>query len=436
MSSTRRHLLRAGATALLLPWFEATVPRLLASEPPPSAPRPRNRMLCIYFAHGVCNERWYPAESGRTWQLSPSLEPLGDLKQRCTVLSGFDHHAMRQGAGHRCADSWLTACTAGAPVGSMDQVAAEACRGETRFASIQLGINSGTGERGRTHTLSFNTSGMPLPTIASPRVLFDRLFTGDDPKAIAAQTARLAERRSLLDGMLADARSLHGELPAADRHSLDQYLESLREVEQQIGRQQDWIGRPRSGIKPPDGLNLTPPDHGALLATFYELIALAFASDATRVITFHTMVEFGKGGWPELGIPSDHGPSHHSGKPDQLALLAKRDLRGIELVAALLRRLADLREGEDSLLDRTQVLYGSGLNNGIGLLNGAGLHGNRNLPLLVAGGERCGLKQGSHIRVDSDTSPPLANLFVTMLNAFGLPVDRFADSNGSLMGLG
>ncbi|GDY13209.1 hypothetical protein LBMAG53_20870 [Planctomycetota bacterium] len=437
---SRRHLLGAGAAAIALPWLESLVPRLSAGEPVETAPAssgPRNRLVCICFAHGVCNQQWYPAETGTDWQLTPSLMPLGDVKKRCTIFTGFNHRETRDSIGHEGTDSWLTGRKMPASGISMDQVAAAACRGATRFESLQLGPSAGTGTRGRSLTCSFNASGIQLPAMASPRALFSRLFTADTAPARAALSAQLTERRSVLDALVKTIGTMQCDLPSADRGRLDQYLESVRSVELQVAREQAWCQVPKPKGPEAGSIDLAVvngPDHGAWLAVMYQLIVLAFATDATRVVTFCTMSELTNGGsWPELGIASDHGISHHNGQARNLELIAKRDHRGMSLLTEkLLRPLQDLHEGGESALDRTMILYGSGMNNSLGLDNGTGVHSGRKLPLLLAGGERCGIKQGSHVRLADDDGPPLANVYLTMLRAFGSKAERFADSTGTL----
>lgn len=437
---SRRGLLRGAGAAVTLPLFEAAVPRAFAA-PSTFAPLPRSgsvqpRLLFCYVPNGVNILEWMPTGSGTDYELSPTLSVLREHRDDFTVITGLGHP--RSEGGHSGADTWLTAAHLKSRPGSdyansvsIDQLAAAVHAADTRFPSLQLADASGTGSAGHSHTLSFDAGGTPLPAENSPRRLFERLFVPETAADRTAALSRYAERRSLLDAVAADARGLHKKLSAADRRKLDEYLASVRQTEKQVERLESWIDRPKPQVAE-KGLQLASRpgdahDRPMWLDVMLELVYLSFLTDTTRVITFEWAREAGGFG---CGGENHHELSHHGGDPGMLAKLAAIDRGFLEKLGRFLGLLRSTAEADGTMLDRTIVVYGSGMNSGKG-----GEHSPKNLPLLVAGGRRLGLKLGRHLAFDPGSHPPLANALLTVARQAGLGADRFADSTGTLDGL-
>ncbi len=437
---SRRAVLRGLGVSLALPWLDAMEPARASSRSAAAgAEASPARMAFLYVPNGVNIFQWVPETDGADYQLSPSLEPLARHRKSINVLSGLGHPNSR--GGHSGADTWLTAADLEGTSGydyrnaiSVDQMAAEVVGLETRIPSLELSSHGGTGSPGHSHTLSFSRDAVPLPAESSPRRVFERLFVDDAGSTRRARALRFQEDRSILDMVLGQAQSLERRLGAQDRRKLDEYLTSVREVERRVKRAEGWIDVPKPEVNA-DGLDLNaePNEQGdrqTYFRTMFDLIVLAFQTDTTRVCTFEMGREAAGGNYQELGLSSNHHElSHHGGDDAMLEGLHKIDRYLVEQFAYFLDRLQGVEAAGAPLLDRTMLLYGSGMNNGAG-----GGHSPKNLPLLSAGGRGLGLKTGRHLAFEVD-STPLANLFVTYLQAMQLPVERFQDSTGTLNGL-
>jgi len=445
---SRRTLLKASGVAIGLPLLDAMLPRLARAGEAGQSPR---RLICVHSPLGVCNEKWYPADNERNFKLTPdklanSLKPLAPLSEQVTVFSGLSHPNHHGKHGHYSGDVFLTGADlyqGGAAYFnsiSFDQIAAREIGQATRFASLQLSNKTGTGKPLGSYSLSFNAMGNPIPALGNPADVFNRLFTDDSTQAQAAQLRRLEERRSALDLVLEQAKSLKRRLGATDQRKLDLYLDAVREVEQSIARTKEWMRRPKPKVdeeKLAVLLDAAPDTHrGDHIQAMYDLMVLALQTDSTRVITFTTGHEGGGSGmWPELGKNYGwHNLQHHSGNPDALQRMSHIDLRQMEMFAGFLKRLQQAGESEASMLDNSLVLFGSGMNNGDGFKNGGGAHGTRNLPMLLAGGRALGIRQGQHLYFPASETP-LCNLFVTLMQAAGIETDKFSDATGNLTGL-
>lgn len=437
---SRRHLLQAGGAAIALPFLDAMLPHALAA---PSTFKPweksnlaHPRMICCYVPNGVNILEWVPTDSGKDYTLSPTLEALKEHRADFTVLSGLGHPQSE--GGHSGADTWLTAANLKSRPGadytntlSADQLAADLHGRETRYASLQLGDQSGTGGAGHSHTLSFDINGTPLPSENSPRRLFDRLFTAESAGDRAATIRRYAERRSILDDVAGEAQALERKLGATDRRKLDEYFSSVRQTEKQVARLQEWVDRPKAEV-PETGLQLVSQpgnahDRPMWIDVMLELAYLAFITDTTRVITFEWSREAGGYGG---GGENHHELSHHGGDAGMLTKLAAIDRFHLSRLGRFLSMLSGTAEGDARMLDRTMVLYGSGMNSGKG-----GEHSPKNLPTLVAGGAKLGLTHGQHLAFDADKHPPLSNVLLTMTQKMGVETDKFADATGTMTGL-
>lgn len=437
---SRRHMLKAAGVALSLPFLDAMLPHAWAT---PSTFQPwskssivQPRMICCYVPNGVNIKQWVPAKAGNQYQLSPTLEVLAEHRNEFSILSGLGHPASE--GGHSGADTWLTAADLKSQPGadytnsiSIDQLVAESHGQETRFASLQLGDQSGTGGAGHSHTLSFDRNGTPLPAENSPQRLFERLFVTEAAADRTALQRRYQERRSILDGVAAEARALEGKLGGNDRRKLDEYLSSVRQTEKQIERMQSWIDKPKAEVQS-TGLQLVSRandghDRPMWIDVMLELSYLAFITDTTRVITFEWSREAGGFGG---GGENHHELSHHGGDPDMLSKLAVIDQFHLSKLGRFMTLLKSTTEADGSMLERTMIMYGSGMNSGEG-----GDHSPKNLPTLVAGGAKLGLIHGHHLAHDPDKHPPLSNVLLSLARGMGIEVEKFADSTGTMTGL-
>lgn len=449
----RRHFLRGLGTTLALPLLDAMVP--LRASPAAASARPR-RSVFVYIPNGVNGMTWQVTKPGRGYDLSPALQPLAPHRDDFTVFSGL-HHPNGLGQAHVCADTWLTGAKIDAQSArkyensvSCDQVMAEVTAQHTRFASLELSISSGTGSPGNSTTLAFSRDGVPLPAEDNPRHVFDRLF-GEESGGVAVQRSRLDQRRSVLDAVLDEARSLRLQLGRDDRSKLDEYLHSVRDVEQRAARLEAWLEVPKpkvdAALAAPFQRDVSKAQAGEYWRTMFDLIVLALRTDMTRVVTYMNGSEGNGLAIPEIGITqARHNLSHHNGDPVVLERLARSDAFLMQQFAYFLERMRAIDDGGEPLLDRTMVLFGSGMSYGHS-------HANSNLPILLAGGRGLGLRHGRHIdynfpqgtdyKLDydewralcgkpKDPNARLSNVLVTMLQKMNVPAERFVDSLGAV----
>lgn len=437
---SRRHVLRGLGTALALPLLDSMLSRAWSA---PSQYKPLEkssgvhpRLICCYVPNGVNILEWVPTDKGREYTLSPTLEVLKEHRRDFTVISGLGHPASQ--GGHSGADTWLTGADLKSTPGadytnsiSADQVVAELHGKQTRFPSLQISDGSGTGSAGHSHTLSFDRSGTPMPAENSPKRLFERLFVPDSAADRAATLRRYAERKSILDSVLGEAKSLNQKLDQTDQRKLDEYLSSVRETEQRVQRLESWVDVPKPEV---DGKNLqlgsqpgNAHDRPMWIDVMLELSYLAFLTDTTRAITYEWSREAGGYGG---GGENHHELSHHGGDKDMLKKLGVIDRFHLEHLGRFLTFLKETLEGEGNMLDNTVIVFGSGMNSGAG-----GEHSPKNLPLLVAGGHKLGFKHGQHIAFDANNHPPLSNVLLTLVQRMGVESETFRDSTGTLTGL-
>ncbi|EAQ81648.1 DUF1552 domain-containing protein [Blastopirellula marina] len=437
-SISRRTALRGLGVCLSLPLLDAMNPRSLAApsqfSPLAKTNARQPRMICCYVPNGVNILEWSPESAGADYKLSPTLATLADHRDDFTVFSNMGHPHSQ--GGHSGADTWLTGADLTATPGSdytnwvsADQIVAERHSKETRFGSLQLSDSSGTGSAGHSHTLSFDRRGTPIPAENSPKRLFERLFVPDNAGDRAATLRRYAEQKSILDSVLAEARSLHKKLGKKDQQKLDQYLGSVRETEQRVERLEAWIDVPKPELDA-KFLQLNSKSHDAhdrpmWIDVMLELSYLSFVTDTTRVITFEWSREAGGYGG---GGENHHELSHHGGDAGMLKKLGVIDRFHLSRLARFLDFLKQTDDGDGNMLDHTMVLYGSGMNSGKG-----GEHSPKNLPLLLAGGNSLGLKHGKHLAYDENSHPPLSNLLLTMIQKMGVETDQFSDATGTLI---
>ena len=443
MSKTisRRTVLRGMGATIALPMLEIMTPRLRAAE---SDADRAARMVCIYTPHGVRNSTWYPGETGLDYTMSPTLEALTPLQDKVSILTGLCHPRMASNVGHAAAGRWLTGVNDGDRVLvdfaspnkslSVDQLVANSIGAKTRWPSLQLSTEAGAGVPARSRTLSFNSRGLPLPSMNVPRAVFNRLFVPDTAKDRAAERVRYQRQQSLLDNVMRQSKALERRLGKADRERLDEYLASIREVELQLDRNQKWLDHPKPEVDTSD-LQFAFKTRSEFLKVMYDLMFFSLQTDSTRIITFMSGVEVDTYKWGELGADKAyHLLQHHNGNKVDMDKLSKVDKREADLLAGFLTRLNETPQGDGSMLDHTMVMYGSGMNNGVGIEDGKGSHSTRQLPTLFAGGGKLGIKQGQHLVYEKDTTP-LCNLHVTLMQGMGLEREHFVDGTGRLTGL-
>ena len=438
---SRRAVLRGLGVSLSLPFLEAMLPRLSAAPStfrPLALPgvKPVPRAIFCYVPNGVNIQEWVPTAKGAGYALSPTLEALKDHRDHFSILSGLGHPNAT--GGHSGADTWLTGANLTAVPGkdytnsiSADQVIAEKIGAQTRFPSLEIGDMSGTGGALHSHTLAFDRNGTPLPAENSPQRLFERLFVPDDASSREATLKRYAEKRSILDNVLGEAKTLEKHLGSADKAKLGEYLSSVRETELRVQRQVDWVDVPKPKIDP-TGLQLTSQpgnahDRPMWLDVMLELSYLAFLTDTTRVITFEWARE--AGGFAPGG-ENHHELSHHGGDAGMLKKLGQVDRDYLAKLGRFLTFLQTTEEAGRPMLDHTMVIYGSGMNSGE-----RGDHSPKNLPLLIAGGGAIGIKHGRHLAYDPEKHPPLANVLLTTIQKMGVETDNFQDATGTLTDL-
>jgi len=439
----RRHVLRGLGVSLALPLLDCMRPLQLRAADQAAAPR---RSVFIYLPNGVNTIDYQITQSGADYAFSKSLEPLARHRQNITPISGL-HHPHGLGHHHNCSRIWLTSGKLG-PADrntiSVDQLMAKTTALQTRYTSLQLCNKGGA--------LSWNADGIQLPAQSNPSVVFQEFF--EDPKGGVAKQRRSLDRRgSILDAILGDAKALDNQLGKDDRGRLEQYLASVREVEIRAKRADSWLDTPRpevpAGTKARLRRNVSQQMVGEYFRTMYDLIVLAFQTDMTRVATFSTGVE-GQGlAIPEINIKQTrHSLSHHNGNPKLMQELTASDTFNIEQYAYFLDQLSKTNDAHGPLLDTTMSLYGSGMAFGHS-------HGNANLPLVLAGGSKLGIKHGRHLDYNAsgdfsgyDLSHPrehyricqrpvnenahLSNLLLTMAQKMGVETDRFGDSTAEL----
>lgn len=438
---SRRTFLRGAGVSLALPMLGAMAPgvaRAAAAAPAGSPAASPARMVYLYVPNGVNIFAWTPEGIGRDYRLSPSLKALEPLRDEVSVLSGLNHPNF--GGGHGGADIWLTGADVAGTPGvdyrnsiSVDQFAAERIGQHTRLPSLELSSSAGTGSPGHSHTLAFDSRGMPVAAESNPRLIFERLFVDDAGGSRAERKRRFAEDRSILDAVSEQARDLNRRLGVEDRRKLDEYYTAVREVERRVGRAEAWMDVPKAEIDPAgldlDAVNDGRTDRRNYFRVMYDLLLLALQTDTTRVATFQIGREAAGGYFPDLGLSANHHElSHHGGAESMLEGLAKIDAWHLENLRYFLGRLKESEDDGATLLDRTMVMYGSGMNSGEG-----GSHSPRNLPLLLAGGRALGFRHGQHL--DFEDRTPLSNLLVSLLQGAGVEEDAFQDSTGTLTGI-
>jgi hypothetical protein len=427
----RRTMLRGLGCGIGLPWLEAMGSAAASvTAGPPARPR---RFCGVFFANGVGlpgkdkpelqDWHWFPHTPGADYTFNKPLEPLAPHRPDITILGGLSHPTSREMVGHATGDLWLTGADVRQNVNnsiSLDQMIARKVGGQTRVPSLVMSSHGGVGPQTRATTISFNGEGRPIPAASKPRQIFERLFAqvGDDDKA--ARRRALIRGRRQVDLLLEDASSLRRRLGQPDQRRLDEFLQSLTEVESRLERAEAWIDKPLPKVDA-ERLNLevSPDGPADFIRTMFDLIVLAFETDTTRVATYQISAEDGVGVCERFPAILGIGRGHHWLSHHDVPNLAKYDRFLSEQYAYFLDRLANVREGEERMLDNTVCLYGSGTST---------VHNARNYPLVLAGGRSFGLKHGRFLRQPDER--PLGDLFLTLLHRFDIPAVTFAHNAG------
>jgi Protein of unknown function (DUF1552) len=432
---SRRAVLRGVGTALALPWLEAMAADKRRRGGPPI------RMAFLYVPNGAHMPDWTPAEAGPGFSITPILEPLAPFRRDILVLSGLAQDKARDhgdgpGDHARSLATFLTGVhprkTDGANIRvgiSADQLAAQTLGRDTRLPSLELGCDesaqSGNCDSGYSCAYSSNISwrseSTPMAKEVDPRLVFDRLFSNDAPaEAGTARGLRQHYRKSILDLVADDARRLDARLGGADRRKIDEYLTSIRELERRINASSAPAKPPKGAVRP-SGI---PADYREHIRLMLDLMALAFQADVTRVATFLYANEASNRSYQFLGVAEGHHDiSHHGGDREKQRKIRTINRFHVEQFAYFLGKLKAAREGNQTLLDRVMIVYGSGISDG-------NSHDHGHLPVLLAGRGGGTIVPGRHLLFPGET--PLNNLFLSMLDRVGVEVPYLGDSTGRL----
>lgn len=418
----RRTFLRGAGTALALPLLDAMIPALRAERL--TAAAPVRRLGFVFYALGVDVARWRPQGEGAGYRLSETLAPLAPHKDKFLVISGLSSDPDRGKVGFhdRALASFMTGVepTKGkVHVGvSVDQVAAQALGKETQFASLELA----TEYNGPGGGVSFKTAETPLPFEPNPRRVFERLFGEGGKIDPVASADRRAADRSSLDTVTARISELKARLGPSDRRKLDEYVQSIRDIERriQVALEKKPVDLPE--VPRPAGIPDSWPEHVKIM---FDLQTLALQADLTRVWTFMMAKDTSQMMFPHLDISMGHHEiSHHNFEAEKLGALAKINVDQSNLFAYFLTKLEGLKEGNSTLLDHSLIMYGSDL-------SVPTVHSQRDLPIILAGGAAGRIAGGRYIAYQGDTTP-LTNLYLTMLDKVGVPTEKLGDSTGKL----
>jgi hypothetical protein len=442
---TRRTALRGLGTALALPFLEGMFSSVGQAAPAAAGAGPM-RLAFFYVPNGVHMQDWTPTAEGTDYALPHILEPLAGLKSEFSVLTGLTQskaNANGDGPGDhaRALASFLTGCQAkkthGADIRvgvSVDQIAADQVGRYTRFPSLELGCDagaqSGNCDSGYSCAYSSNiawkSATQPLVKENNPRSVFERLFTNGRPgESAEARARRERNQKSVLDFVRDDAQRLRTRLGVNDQRKLDEYLGAVREIELRIAAASKPIDLTAvSGQAVPAGI---PKDYGEHIRLMGDLMVLAFQTDVTRVSSFVLANEGSNKSYAFIEVPEGHHDlSHHGNDAGKHEKIKKINRFHMEQFAYVLGRLKSIPEGEGSLLDRCQIVYGSGIGDG-------NAHNHDNLPVLLAGRGAGTLNPGRHIKYENGT--PLNNLYLTLLEHMGVQAEHMGDSTGKLSGL-
>jgi len=441
MIVTRKHLarrtfLRGLGTTLALPFLDAMVPALKAG----TAAQAPVRTAFVYVPNGIIMKDWTPAAEGSAWEFMPTMKAMEPFRENMLVLSGLaqvNGRALGDGAGDhaRAGATWLTGVHpkkteveihAGI---SADQVLAKEMGKATQLGSLEIGLESpslaGDCDSGYscayTNTISWRNPTTPMPVEVNPRAVFERMFGDGETTDPAARLAAMKEQSSILDYITGDVKRLASGLGSADRGKLDQYTDAIRDIERRIQKAEEQNATMKMPVmERPTGIPEEFEDHAKLMM---DLQVLAFQADMTRVISFMMAREGSNRSYRAINISDGHHScTHHMNDPDKIAKTQKINTHHVETFAYLINKMKSTPDGDGTLLDHSQILYGSSISDG-------NAHTHHDLPILLIGGAG-GVKGGRHLRYPKET--PLNNLLLTMMDHAGVRVEKLGDSTGEV----
>jgi hypothetical protein len=435
----RRTFLRGMGATLALPLLDGMVPALARAQGRAKSP---TRLSFIYVPNGIIMEKWTPATIGGAFDMSPILAPLTPFRDNLLVLSGLVANGARalagEGAGEhaRASATFLSGVhpkkTEGTDLRAgitVDQIVARRLARETQLASLEVALDStdvvGTCDTGYScaysNTLCWRSETTPIPMENQPRAVFERLFGDSDSTEPGQRLARIQRRRSILDSLIEDTARLLTGLGPTDRAKLTEYLDAVRDVERRIQVAEEQSSREVPAFDRPVGIPARFTEHCRLMM---DLQVIAYQTDLTRVITFMIGREQNTRVYDELGFSDAYHPlSHHQNDPAKIAKVIEINTLHTKMLAYFLDKMRSTRDGDGSLLDHSIIVYGSAISDG-------NLHLHDNLPVLLVGGASGQLKGGRHVRYPAET--PTTNLYLTLLDMLGMPLEKFGDSTGRL----
>ena len=437
-SLPRRTFLRGVGATLALPLLDSMIPaRTLLAQ---TAAKPLPRLGFVYVPHGAIYDKWTPATTGAGFEFTPILKPLEPFRDYVNVVSGLGHKAADTTAVHSLSPTtWLSGVRPKATQGvdafagvTADQIAAQAIGQDNPLPSMELATEDHSGLIGSCdrdygciymNTLSWRTPETPLPMEINPRKVFERMFgQGGSP---SERLARIQEDRSILDAITKEASALQLQLGPSDRLTMNQYLENVREIERRIQRAEKSQGDADLELPArPAGVPFDFEEHVALM---YELMALSYQANITRVITFMVSREVSNRTYTQVGVTDGHHAiSHHQNRAEKMAKNVLIQTFNVNQFKGFLEKLKSMPDGDGSLLDHTLLLYGSNMSN-------SNAHDHFPLPNLVVGGAAGTMKGGRHLKYADHT--PMTNLLVTMLDKVGVKQETLGDSTGTLENL-
>jgi len=435
---SRRTLLKGVGTAIALPFLDAMSPALASSTAPTKV-----RMAFVYVPNGIMMSHWNPDYEGKLGELPRILKPMEPFKDDILLMGNLTHNtgrALLDGAGDhgRCCGSYLTGVQVKKSTSdihssvSMDQLVAKEVGGQTRFPSLELGLEdarqSGDCDSGYscayTNNLAWRSETQPLPPILDPRALFERLFGNGQVLSPEARARQSLYRRSILDFVIDDTKKLESGLGPTDRRKLDEYLSSIREVERQIERAEKDNQQIDPHMEKPYGVPADFAEHFKLMT---DMMTIAFQADLTRVVTFLVTHEGTSRAYREIDISDGHHPlTHHRNQADLMEKVARINEYHMKQFAQWIGKLKQTQEGGRSILDNCIIVYGAGLSDG-------NRHLHEDLPTMIVGRGGNYIKTGRRVVYRKET--PMCNLFLTMMDRMGVRMEHFGDATGRLAGL-
>lgn len=430
----RRTFIKGLGLACALPYLEAMSKDVKAN------PNLIKRCVFSYVPNGVSmpsekNESfkdwfWFPHGEGKNFTFTKTQEPLKAFRKNLLYLGGLSHPRSRNLLGHAAGDTWLTGGDIGGTTYknsvSVDQLASRHLGKSTRFPYLALSCDGGVGYKSRVSTCSFDLNGKAVPTESNPREIFERYFSANDAKSKTERKRRLEQGKKVVDLIMEDAKNLNRSLGKNDQKKMDEYLSSVSDVEEGIKRTESWLDVPMKKVKIDHiDFGAKQVDPKGYIRTMYDLIALAFEADITRVASYMLSREDGMGfgdKFPTImfGYKGHHGVSHDKSKGGY-ERQGRYDQFLIQQFAYFTEKLSKINDENGSILDSTISMFGSAC---------SGTHNARNYPIVIAGGQKLGLKGGQFLKFPEKI--PLSNMYTTMLNTLGVPTKKFADNTGEL----